>query len=50
MWQRKSSPQQGGKVRGRGTRGGARAHLYREVWSEATAYVAARGWTSHCLS
>jgi hypothetical protein len=30
-WQRRSSPQQGGEVWGRGTRDGARAHLYREV-------------------
>jgi hypothetical protein len=44
-WQHQSSSQQGGEVRGRGTRGGSRAHLCREVWSEATAYVAARGCT-----
>jgi hypothetical protein len=49
-WQHRRSPQQGGEVRGRGTRGGAGAHLYREVWSEATAYVAARGYTSCSLS
>jgi hypothetical protein len=49
-WQRQSSPQQGGEVWGRGTRGGSRAHLYREVWSEATAYVAARGCMPHSLS
>jgi hypothetical protein len=42
-WQRRNSPQQGGKVRGHGTRDGAGAHLCREVWSEATAYVAVRG-------
>jgi hypothetical protein len=29
MWQRRSSPQRRGGVRGRGTRGGAEAHLYR---------------------
>jgi hypothetical protein len=39
MWQRRSSPQQGGEVQGRGTRGSVEAHLCREVWSEATAYV-----------
>jgi hypothetical protein len=41
-WQRRISPQQGGEVLGRGTRGGAGAHLCREVWSEAIAYVAVR--------
>jgi hypothetical protein len=30
-WQHRSSPQQGGKVRGRGTCGGSGAHLYREL-------------------
>jgi hypothetical protein len=49
-WQHQSSPQQGGEVRARGTRGGSKAHLYKEVWSEATAYVAARGCTSCYLS
>jgi hypothetical protein len=44
-WQHLSSPQQGGEVRGRGTRGGSGAHLCREVWSEAIACVAARGCT-----
>jgi hypothetical protein len=34
--------QQGGEVRGHVTHGGTGAHLCREVWSEATAYVAAR--------
>jgi hypothetical protein len=29
-----------------GTRGGSGVHLYREVWSETTAYVAARGYTA----
>jgi hypothetical protein len=49
-WQHRSLPQQGGEVRGRGTRGGSEAHLCREVWSEVTAYVAARGCTSSpCL-
>jgi hypothetical protein len=28
-WQHRSSPQQGGEVRGRGTHGGSGAHLYR---------------------
>jgi hypothetical protein len=45
MWQRRSSSQQGGEVRDRETRGEAGAHLYREMWSEATAYVTARGST-----
>jgi hypothetical protein len=49
-WQHRSSPQQGGEVRGRGTRGGSGAHLCREVWSEATTCVAARGCTSCSLS
>jgi pentatricopeptide repeat protein len=44
-WQHRSSPQQGGEVWGRGTRGDSGAHLCREVWFEATAYVAARGCT-----
>jgi hypothetical protein len=44
-WRRRSSPQQGGEVRDRRTRGGSGAHLCRKVWSEATAYVAARGCT-----
>jgi hypothetical protein len=42
-WQHRSSPQQGDEVWGHGTRGSSAAHLCREVWSEATAYVAARG-------
>jgi hypothetical protein len=49
-WQRRSSSQQGGEVRGRGTHGGAGGHLYREVWSETTAYVVARGCTPCSLS
>jgi hypothetical protein len=49
-WEWQSSPQQGDEVRGRGTRGGAGAHLCREVWSKYTAYVAARGCTSCFLS
>jgi hypothetical protein len=49
-WQHQSSSQQGGEVRGRGTGGGSEAHLCREVWPEATAYVAARGCTSCSLS
>jgi hypothetical protein len=40
-WEHRSSPQRRGEVRGRGTRGGSGAHLCREVWSEATACVAA---------
>jgi hypothetical protein len=44
-WQHRSSPQQGGEVRGHGTRGGSGAHLCRDVWSEATACVAAHGCT-----
>jgi hypothetical protein len=35
-WRHQSSPQQGGEVRGRGTRGDSGAHLCREVWSKAT--------------
>jgi hypothetical protein len=49
-WRHRSSPQQGAEVRGRGTRGGSGAHLCREVWSEATAYVVARGYTPCSLS
>jgi hypothetical protein len=49
-WEHRSPPQQGGEVRGRGTRGGSRAHLCREVWSEATAYVVACGCTPYSLS
>jgi hypothetical protein len=49
-WWHWSSPQQGGEVRGRGTHGGSRAHLCREVWSEATAYVAAHECTPYSLS
>jgi hypothetical protein len=45
-WWRRSSPQQGGEVWGRGTRGDVRAHLCREVWSKATTYVVAHGCTS----
>jgi hypothetical protein len=45
-WQRQSSPQQGGKVWGCGTRGGAGAHLCREVRSGATGRVAAPELTS----
>jgi hypothetical protein len=50
MWQHRSSPQQGGEVRGHGTGGGAGAHLCRDIWSKATTYVAARGCTSCSLS
>jgi hypothetical protein len=49
-WWRWSSPQQGGEVWGHGTHGGSGAHLCREVWSEATAYMAARGCTPCSLS
>jgi hypothetical protein len=49
-WQHRSSPQQGGEVWGRGTRGGSEAHLCRVVWSEGTTYVAARGCTYCSLS
>jgi hypothetical protein len=48
--QPRSSPQQGGEVRGPGTRGGTGAYLCREVWSEATAYVVARRCMSYFLS
>jgi hypothetical protein len=45
MWQRWSSPRQGGEVRGHGTRGSAGAYLYREVWTrgstEANGHVVA---------
>jgi hypothetical protein len=40
MWQRRSSPQQGGEVWGRGTHGSAGAHLDREVRSGAAGHVA----------
>jgi hypothetical protein len=49
-WEHRSSPQQGGEVRGHGTRGGSRAHLCTEVWSVSTACVAAHGCTSYSLS
>jgi hypothetical protein len=49
-WRRRSSPQQGGEVWGHGTHGGSGAHFYREVWFEATTYVAARGYASCSLS
>jgi hypothetical protein len=45
-WQHQSSPQQGGEIRGHGTRGGSETHLCREVWSEGTAYVIICGCTS----
>jgi hypothetical protein len=50
MWQHQSSPQQGGEVRGHRTRGGSGAHLYREVWSEATAYMTAYECALYSLS
>jgi hypothetical protein len=46
-WQHRTPPQQGGEVRGHGTRGVSGAHLCREVWPEATSCVAVRGCT-HC--
>jgi hypothetical protein len=49
-WQRRSPTQQGGEVWDRGTRGGSGAHLCREVWSEGTACVAARGCMPCSLS
>jgi hypothetical protein len=49
-WQHRSSPQQGGDVRDRGTRGGSEAHLYREVWSKAIYYVAVRRCMPYSLS
>jgi hypothetical protein len=49
-WQHRSSPQQGGEVQGHGIHGGSGAHLCREVWSKATSYVAARGYTPCSLS
>jgi hypothetical protein len=49
-WQHRSSPQQGSEVRGHRTRGGSGAHLCREVWSETTACVTARGCTPCSLS
>jgi hypothetical protein len=45
-WQRQSSPQQGGDVRGRGTCGGAGAHLDREVRSGTVRHVAVSEPTS----
>jgi hypothetical protein len=45
-WQRRSSPQQGGEVRGCGIFGGAGAHLYREVRSGAEGHIAAPELTS----
>jgi hypothetical protein len=50
MWWRRSSPQQGSELRSRRTCGGSGAHLYREVWFEATAYVAACGCMPCSLS
>jgi hypothetical protein len=45
-WQRRSSPQQGGEVRGRGTRDGTGAHLTKKVRSGAVGYVAVSEPTS----
>jgi hypothetical protein len=49
-WQHWSSSQKGGEVWSRGTHGGSRAHLCREVCSEAIASVAVRGCTPCSLS
>jgi hypothetical protein len=46
MWQHRSSPQQGGKVRGHGTRGITESHLCREVRSRTEGHVAAPELTS----
>jgi hypothetical protein len=46
MWQRRSSPQQGGEVQGRGTYGSVRAHLSKETRFEAEGYVVASELTS----
>jgi hypothetical protein len=46
MWQRRSSPQQGGKVQSYRTRGSVKAHLSREVRSGAIGHVAALEPTS----
>jgi hypothetical protein len=48
--QHRSSPQQVGEVQDCGTRDGSRAHLCREVLSEVTACVAARGCMPCSLS
>jgi hypothetical protein len=45
-WQRRSSPQQGGEVRGRGTHGGTGAHLGNEARSGAVGYMVASETTS----
>jgi hypothetical protein len=45
-WQRWSSPQQGGEVHDRGTRGSIEAHLINEVRSRAEGHVAAPELTS----
>jgi hypothetical protein len=49
-WQHRSPPQQGGDVRDCRTLGGSEAHLCREVWSKATACVAAHGCMPCSLS
>jgi hypothetical protein len=49
-WRRQNSPQQGGEVQSHGTCGGSGVYLYREVWSEVTAYVTTRGCTYCSLS
>jgi hypothetical protein len=45
-WQRRSSTQLGGEVRGRGTRGSTGVHLVNEVRSRAEGHVAAQELTS----
>jgi hypothetical protein len=49
-WLHWSSPQQGGEVRGRGTRGSSGPHLCMEVCSKATTSMEARGCTLGSLS
>jgi hypothetical protein len=46
MWQRWSSPQQGGEVRGHGTRDSVGAHLSTEARSGAAGHVVASEPTS----
>jgi hypothetical protein len=46
MWQRRSSPQQGGEIQGRETRDSAGAHLSKEARSGAVGHVTAPKPTS----
>jgi hypothetical protein len=46
MWQHRSSPQQGGEVQARGTRGSVGAHLSKETKSGATGHMVAPKPTS----